>query len=299
MSDLTLRKISPVIGCEVTGIDLSGSLSEQQASTLRQALEEHCVLFFPGQALEPDKQVEFAKLFGYVPEVPEAMLKVHKAHACVSVLENDADHPPTVNNWHSDRSFAAEPDFASMIQAVSTPEIGGDTIWCNMYALYEGLSDRMQNHLEGLTAVHDFMKLYERPAKKALWEGNKRDAMIAQQQHFPPVSHPMVWTNPKTGRKALFVNESFTRHIDGMSESESRNILGHLFEQAKTPEYQIRYKLKNGDAAMWDNRSTVHYAVADYYPNHRLMQRVTMQIKRQALFETNLEPESAAAGNRE
>jgi len=273
---LTMRPVTPVTGVEITGVDLKTELDTETSAALRRALNEHCVLFFPGQSLSVDEQVAFSKVFGHVPEVPESMFRVHKTNPYVTVLLNDADNPPTVNNWHSDYSFAAQPDLASVLQAVDIPACGGDTLWCNMYAAYEGLSDQMKAHLEGLTAVHDFMKLYERPIKKKLWEGKSREGMEGARREFPPVSHPMVKVNPDTGRKALFVNESFTRHVDGMSESESRVLLGFLFEAVRTPEYQVRYVWSKGTVAVWDNRSTNHYAAADYYPSGRLMHRVTV-----------------------
>jgi taurine dioxygenase len=245
-------------------------------ASLRRALVEHGVLFFRDQRIGPAQQAAFARQFGHVPRVPDSMFRVHPESPLVSVLENDAERPPTVNNWHSDYSFAAEPDVASVLRAVVVPEVGGDTVWASMYAAYEGLSDRMQHHLDGLVAAHDFMKLYERPAKKALWQGERGRLMEEARRAFPPVYHPVVRVHPETGRKALFVNESFTRHVDGMTESESRALLGYLFEQARTPEYQVRFAWSEGAVAMWDNRSTVHYAVADYYPRHRLMHRVTV-----------------------
>lgn len=273
---LTMRPVTPLTGVEITGVDLKKKPDADTQAALRRALNEHCVLFFPDQSLSVDEQVAFSKIFGHVPTVPESMFRVHKTNPYVTVLLNDADNPPTVNNWHSDYSFAALPDLASVLQAIEIPACGGDTLWCNMYAAYEGLSDRMKSHLDGLSATHDFMKLYERPIKKKLWEGKSREGMLAARREFPPVSHPIVNVNPDTGRKALFVNESFTRHVDGMSESESRTLLGFLFETVRTPEYQVRYVWLKGTLAIWDNRSTNHYATADYYPNKRLMHRVTV-----------------------
>ncbi|HZD26215.1 MAG TPA: TauD/TfdA family dioxygenase, partial [Alphaproteobacteria bacterium] len=218
---LGFRPLTPAIGMEVAGVDFARPLSEAAVAALRAALNEHGVLFFRDAAPTPAQQAAFARRFGHVPRVPDSMFLVHAEEPHVSVLENDAARPPTVNNWHSDYSFAELPDYASVLHGVVVPESGGDTLWASMFAAYEGLSDRMQRHLDGLCAVHDFMKLYERPAKKALWQGERGRLMEAARRQFPPVLHPVVRAHPETGRKALFVNESFTRHIDGMSESES------------------------------------------------------------------------------
>lgn len=274
--DFEIRPLCPALGMEVSGIDLTRALNSEQVRVLRRALVDRSVLCFRDQNLSPDQQVKFASSFGHVPQVPDSMFLVHPDNPHVSVLENDANRAPTVNNWHSDYSFAAEPDFASVLQANIIPQIGGDTVWSSMFAAYDGLSDGMKTRLEGLTAAHDYMKLYERPAKKAAWAGERGKLMQASRQKFPPVYHPVVREHPESGRKALFVNESFTRHIDDLSVNESHILLEHLFAQARVPEYQLRLSWNPGDLVIWDNRSTVHYALADYYPQHRRMHRVTV-----------------------
>ena len=267
MRSLQTRTITPLTGVEILDLDLSTKLDDDTVSAIRTLLLERCV---------PAQQVAFAKNFGHVPKVPDSMFLVHPESSHVSVLHNDAERPPTVNNWHSDYSFAALPDLGSVLYAEVVPEHGGDTVWCNTYAAYEGLSERMKHYLEGLGAVHDFMKLYERPIKRALWEGPRAELMEAAREQFPPVVHPIVRAHPESGRKALFVNESFTRHVEDMGETESRWLLGYLFEHMRAPEYQLRFSWQEGDVAFWDNRSTNHYAVADFHPEQRHMHRVTV-----------------------
>ena len=273
---IELRPLTPSTGAEISGVDLRAPLGEAEIAALRRALVEHGVIVFRDQPVTPDQQVAFARRFGHVPEVPDSMFRVHPENAHVSILENDAEHPPTVNNWHSDYSFAAEPDMASLLRAVVVPDLGGDTIWVNTANAYDALPDRVQRHIEGLSATFDFMRLYERPQKKHLWEGARRAHMEAARQAFPPVSHPIVRMHPETGRKTLFVDESFTRHIDGMSDAESCSLLDFLFQHLRTPEYQMRLRWTKDTVVFWDNRCAVHYAVADYYPRHRLVHRVTV-----------------------
>lgn len=263
-------------GAEIKGIDLRAPLSDADRQTVSDGLRDWGVVFLPGQDITPDQQVAFARHFGRVPKVPDSMFRVHPDNAYVSVLENDAERPPTVNTWHSDYSFAALPDYVSVLRSKIVPAYGGDTIWVNMVAAYEALPDRMKGMIHGLTATHDFMYLYERPFKKFLWEGDRFQYMEAARLEHPPVSHPVVRTIPETGQKALYVNESFTRHIDGVRENESRSILSYLIEHIKTPEYQVRFTWTADTVALWDNRTTAHYAVADYHPAHRLMHRVTV-----------------------
>ncbi len=273
---LNIAPLTTCIGAELSGIDLCVPWSNTDAAAVHQALMDYGVIFFRDQAITPDQQVAFGKLFGRVPEVPDSMFRVHPDNPYVSILENDADNPPTVNTWHSDYSFAALPDFASILHAIDVPEVGGDTIWCDMTAAFEALPDRMQKMLDGLTATHDYMYLYERPFKSNLWEGERYQYMEAARIAHPPVSHPVIRTHPETGRKALFVDESFTRHIDGMRETESRSIISYLIAHITLPEFQVRFRWTSNTVAFWDNRNTVHYAVADYHPAHRLMHRITV-----------------------
>jgi taurine dioxygenase len=273
---IAVRPINPVIGAEITGIDLRHDIDDPTTSEVMSAIFDHLVVFFPDQKITPDEQVAFARHFGDVSGVPDSMFQAHTDNQYVSVLENNAENPPTVNNWHSDYCFAAKPDFLSILHTQIVPDIGGDTIWVNMYAAYEALSDKLKVHLRGLRANHDFMKLYTQPFKAHLWEGERHQYMEAAQKEHPPVLHPVVRTIPETGRQALFVNESFTRDIEGFTETESTSLLNFLFDHIQTPEYQIRYQWKPNTLAVWDNRVTVHYALADYHPQHRLIHRVTV-----------------------
>ena len=273
---ITVRPINPVIGAEITGIDLCQDIDDETTSEIMSAILDNHVVFFPNQKITPDEQVAFARHFGDVPKVPDSMFQVYSDNPFVSVLENDAERPPTVNNWHSDYCFAAKPDFLSILHTQIVPEIGGDTIWVNMYAAYEAFTDKMKAHLRDLRATHDFMKLYTQPFKAHLWEGERHQYMEAARKEFPPVLHPVVRTIPETGRKALFVNESFTRDIEGLAEAESASLLSFLFDHIRTPEFQIRYQWRANTLTVWDNRVTVHYALADYHPRHRRIHRVTV-----------------------
>lgn len=273
---IRVEPINPVIGARIVGINLSQPVSAQQVSEIERALIEHCVIFFPGQRLSAPQQAAFARNFGRTPECPDAYFQIHPDDPHVSVLINDEARPPTVNNWHSDNSQNAMPDFASVLHAVEIPDVGGDTIWVNMVAVYESLPAEIRSTISSLRAVHDFMNLYSRPVKAKLWEGERGERMERERRNSPPVDHPMVRTHPQSGRKALYVNESFTSHILGMERRASRALLDYLFDVIRTPEYQIRYRWSAGDVAMWDNRCTVHYAVADYWPRRRVMHRVSV-----------------------
>ena len=169
---------------------------------------------------------------------------------------------------HSDVSWRLDPSFGSVLRAIEVPPIGGDTLWADMEAVYEGLSDEWKARIEGLTAVHDFLNSF----------GQVMDAetRAKKREEYPPAEHPVVRTHPESGRRCIYVNGVFTSHIVGVSEAESDEILSHLYAQALVPEYQVRFTWGAGDVAIWDNRSTQHYASSDYYPLRRVMERVTI-----------------------
>jgi taurine dioxygenase len=157
------------------------------------------------------------------------------------------------------------------------PAAGGDTIWTSLTAAYEALSPDMQAYLRGKTAVHDFMRLHGSPQKARSWEGDGAARMDAARKRNPPVEHPLVRAHPVTGKPCLYISESFTSHIAGVSKMESEGLLEFLCRHATKPEFQCRFKWRPNSIALWDNRAAMHYAVADYWPAHRLMHRVSIE----------------------
>jgi taurine dioxygenase len=189
-------------------------------------------------------------------------------------FRNDETTPPFGTDvWHSDETFRAEPPMATVLCAKEVPEVGGDTLFASMSAAFDGLSDRMQQFVSGLEAVHDFKPF------KALFGTSEEERRNLQRYElmYPPQVHPVVRIHPVSGRKVLFVNPQFTIGIKGMDERESRMLLDTLFHQALIPEYQFRHHWTPHTLIMWDNRSTQHYAVHDYYPQRRYMERVTIK----------------------
>ncbi len=172
--------------------------------------------------------------------------------------------------WHSDLSYMNPPALASLLYGLEVPPSGGDTMFCSLYAAYDALSDTMKSVLEGLTAVHNFGF-----ASRGVFRAEQ--ATQSQLDATPAVVHPVVRTHPETGRKVLFVNPGFTSHIVGMHPAESRALLDFLFAHATQPEFIYRHRWRPKDLVMWDNRCTMHYAVADYDGvGERYMHRTTV-----------------------
>ena len=170
--------------------------------------------------------------------------------------------------WHSDVTWRECSSLGSVLHAIEVPPYGGDTLWADMGAAYDCLDDRVKEMIDGMTAVHDWINSFGR--------GMKAEVRDSLRSDFPAVEHPIVRTHPETGRKTLYVNRAFTQHIVGLDPDESRRLLDYLYMQASFPEYQVRFTWTPGSVAFWDNRSTQHYAVSDYYPHRRVMERITV-----------------------
>ncbi len=247
------------------------------------------MLFFRDQAITPTDQVEFARRFGPLREAVRASFDLVDGLPELSVLETDRERPPNIDHYHPDGIFRAQPEFASVLRAITVPASGGDTIFTSLAAAYDGLSADMQQYLEGKEAVHDFMRLHGSPRKARSWRGERAEGMRKTRDANPPVAHPLVRTHPVTGRKHLYLSEVFTTHIDGLSSTESSGLLSFLVRHATKPEFQCRFRWRPDSVAMWDNRASMHYAVADYWPEHRLMHRLTIESDAQAADTQQLE----------
>lgn len=258
------------IGADVHGVDL-GAVDDETFVELKAALHEHLVLFFHDQTLSPQSQIAFAKRFGET-EVHEYFQHLED-HPEVSVLENDEARPPISDSWHSDVTYRPEPSMASVLYARDIPPRGGDTLWLSAYAACEALSEPMRTMLEGLTAEHDYLHAYRRLIAK---QENAEEKLAQAARDVPPVRHPVIVKHPVTGKPLLYVNRTFTTRIVELSAAESRAVLDLLFEHLVQPDFQVRFKWREDDVAMWDNRATQHYATGDYYPDYRRMHRVTV-----------------------
>ncbi|MEA2779754.1 MAG: taurine dioxygenase [Rhodospirillaceae bacterium] len=284
-SAIEIRPITPTIGAEIVGVDLS-RLDDATFVAVRHALLDHLVIVFRGQHLSPENHLDFARRFGDL-ESPHPVFAHLPEHPQVSVLENLGGQGVYNDEWHTDVTFRPCPALGSILYARVIPESGGDTLWSNMYAAYETLAEPVKRMVEGLVAVHDICGggPYGRVP-------NYREIVLARPDglrhlhemeiEFPPVTHPVVRTHPDTGRKALFVNRSFTTRIEGVSKLESAWILGMLLEHVEQAGFQMRHRWRVNDLVMWDNRCTQHLAVADYGPAHRVMHRITVQGDRPA-----------------
>lgn len=276
---INVTEMSPACGAIIEGINLSQDLTNRQFDEIHEALLDRTVIVFRDQDLTPDQQVAFARRFGEPQPAAVSGFVKSKDNPEIDILEYDVDNPPHVTRdlWHTDFAGTERPTMGTVLYAKDIPPRGGDTIWVNMAAAYEGLSDRMKAHLEDLEAYHDSNQPYGVHVRPEMYEGDQgTDHLREERKTYIPALHPVIRTHPVTGKKGLFVNESMTSFIKDMDRRESDFLLRYLFDYLRTPEFQYRHKWKSNDLAVWDNRLSLHYALFDY-TDHRLMHRIVIQ----------------------
>ncbi len=257
---IKVRKLSPALGAEISGVDLKNPLGNQTFQEIHDALVENQVIFFRDQDITMDQHKDFGRRFGSLhvhPVVPGP-----EGHPEILMLHSDEKFQYSASAWHSDVSFEQIPNLGSILMARVMPETGGDTEFASMHAAYEGLSDKMQHFLSGLAAEHASEHVFGRPK-------HANDLR-------PTAVHPVLRTHPVSGRAGIYVNSVFTTKIMDMKPKESAAVLEFLYRHVETPEFHVRFKWEVNSLAFWDNRSTQHRAIADYFPQTRTMQRVTI-----------------------
>ncbi|MDI1288234.1 MAG: TauD/TfdA family dioxygenase [Reyranella sp.] len=263
---LTVDKLTPIIGAEIDGIDLSKPLSNRQQDEIHRALAENLVIFFRDQHLSHEQHLGFGRLFGDLHIHPAAPTETGKPE--LMIIHADKDSPrANGEGWHTDVSCDLEPPMGSILYIKKCPPKGGDTLFASMYAAYEALSDRMKQYLNGLTAVHDGESVYR---------GLYKNYGVVEKERYPRAEHPVVRTHPVTRKKGLYVNRGFTRSLIGVPRDESDAILRYLYEHMENPLFQCRFRWRENSIAFWDNRCAQHRAMWDYWPHTRSGNRVTV-----------------------
>jgi len=267
---LTIHPLAATIGAEVSGVDLSQEQSDATIASIRQALLDWKVLFLRDQDITTEQHLAFGRRFGSLEHHPFAPEK--PGYPEVLAITHNEQVPGSENVWHSDVTWRQEPSLGSILRNLEGPAIGGDTLFADMCAAYDGLPQRIKDKVDGLTARHDFAGFRRGLQKK----GATKEELAAFDDRYPHPHHPVIRTHPETGRKAIYVNTAFTREIDGIDPDESAELLDVLYRQATYPEYQVRFSWKKNSIAFWDNRACQHYAVSDYWPEVRKVERVTV-----------------------
>ena len=259
-----LVPLNATIGAEIRSVQLA-DLKDAEFAEIEQAFYDYKVLFFRNQDLTQAQHLAFARRFGELEEHPFLPPGSNKE---VVRFEKSDDVKGYENQWHTDVSWRERPALGSVLRAIEVPEHGGDTLFADMAAAYEGLPDDLRETIDNLYAVHDFMFAFGMTLSED--ERNKKRA------EFPPARHPLVRTHPVTGTRSIYACRVFTSHIEGISRQESDALLDRLYDEALVPEYQCRFKWEANSVALWDNRVVQHYPSNDYWPQRRVMERAAI-----------------------
>jgi taurine dioxygenase len=273
---MRVEKLTTHIGAELVGVNLAEAIANDDLfGAIRQALLDHKVLFLRHQIISKDEHVAFAQLFGDLEDHPVA--GSDPDHPGLVCIYKDLDSPPDhyENAWHCDATWREKPPLGAVLRCVECPPVGGDTVWADMGRAYADLADDIKAKIDGLYARHSIEASFG-----ARMPIEKRHGLKEQ---FPDAEHPVVRTHPETGEKVLFVN-SFATHFTNFHTAENvrygqdyapgaAHLLNYLIARATIPEYQVRWRWRPNSVAIWDNRCTQHYAVMDYWPAVRKMER--------------------------
>jgi taurine dioxygenase len=257
--------VGATIGAELSGVDL-GHLDDATFAEVERAFHAFKVLFFRDQDLTTEQHLAFARRFGELEEHP--FLQSKDGYDNIVQFAKDERVIGVENVWHHDVTWRITPSLGSVLRAVDVPGVGGDTLFSDMVAAYEGLPESVRARIDDAVAVHDFTHSFGLAMKP--------EELADQQKKYPPARHPVVRTHPATGRRCLYVNAIFTSHIEGLTDEDSAELLELLYRQADVPEYQCRFRWQKNSIAFWDNRAVQHYASSDYDPQRRVMERVTI-----------------------
>jgi taurine dioxygenase len=264
------------IGAEIRGVDLGdASRSPAAMAELRALLLAHRVLFFRDQTMSRAEHVSFARHFGELEDHPVAGSDPEHPGLVRIYKSPDTPNDRYENSWHTDATWREAPPFGCVLRCIECPPVGGDTMWANMVLAYERLPAHVKSQIDGLRARHSI--------EATFGAAMPLDSRLALKALYPDAEHPVVRTHPDTGEKVLFVN-GFTTHFTNFHTAANvrygqdfthagPQLLQYLQMQAFVPEYQVRWRWSPNSVAMWDNRSTQHYAVMDYPPSHRKMER--------------------------
>jgi taurine dioxygenase len=269
----------PGVGAEIQGVDLATQLSESRFAQIRQAFSDHGVIFFRDQNIDESQHIAFARrwapininrFFGAHPDFPEIALVSKEKHQKHNIG----------GGWHTDHSYDQVPAMGSILVARELPQSGGNTLFSSMYAAYDALSPGMQTMLESLKAVHSARHVFGSSPETHYNQtdaGGSRIGNSDEADILVDVVHPVVITHPLSGKKALYVNPSFTTHFDGWSVEDSRPLLQQIYAHCMKPEFVHEFVWTQGSIAFWDNRSTWHFARNDYHGQRREMHRITIE----------------------
>ena len=271
-STINVKPLSGNIGAEIYGVNLK-KISKEQFKEIKIVFGKYGVIFFRNQNLSPEEEIIFAELWGEI-NINRFFTNL-EGYPKIALVSKEPDQKKNIGGaWHTDHTYDLEPAMGSILFAHQVPKKGGDTLFSSMYAAYETLSDGLKDTLKNMYGRHSSRHVFG--TSRAERNDDTVGRIINSEKAKQDAIHPVVITHPQTGKKALFVNPTFTLGFDGWSDEESKPLLNYLYSHATKPEFTCRFKWEEGSIAFWDNRSTWHLAVNDYHGQRRLMHRITI-----------------------
>jgi taurine dioxygenase len=272
-SRIEVKPIAGGCGAEIFGPDIAHELDDGVVAEIRQALNQHCVIFFRDQEFDAEQHKAFARRFGEIFIHPNYR-GMQEDDEIVMIRREPGDRHIVGEDWHADTTMMEAPPMGAILYALDVPPYGGDTLFANQSLAYDALSDGMKKMLTGLRAVHTDRKVAGPAANRNAY----RAAKVRQGDDWRETVnlHPVVRTHPETGRKLLNVNAAYTVGFEGMTEAESKPLLDYLLAHGHRPEFTCRFRWRNGSVAFWDNRAVKHLAINDAGPHLRVMRRVQL-----------------------
>jgi len=259
-TSLTLRPLSPALGAEVSGLDVAHDVSDATIEALRDALDRYGVLLFRDQVLDPEAHIAFSHRFGALQEVAQKQYQM-QGRPLIYVIGNVEENgrpigDPSVGRlWHSDQSFLQYPAIGSLLYGVECPPEGADTQFANMYAAWDALPDDLRRRIESLHAIHSFSEYYEALRERDATQPELTDSRRAL---YPDVVHPLVRRNPRTGRKALYINPGYAIGIAELPGPQGERLLHELCEHCVAERFVYAHRWRARDLVFWDNLAVNH-----------------------------------------
>lgn len=270
MTSLQIRPLSEHVGVEASGVDLN-ALDETGMASLRDAVANHGILFVRDQSLTPEQHIAFARRWGDIDV--NKYFPANGGHPEIAEVRKAENQQTNIGGgWHTDHSYDQVPAMGSILLARETPPSGGDTLFASMGAAFDSLSKGLKATLRTLRAVHSADHIY---STDGIYAKTDQGADLKGHDERTHAVHPVVIRHPRTGREILYVNPAFTLHIEGWTREESMSLLTYLYQVAMQERFHCRVQWSPGSLAIWDNRSTWHYAMNDYHGHRRLMHRIT------------------------
>ena len=272
---IEVTPVGSALGAEISGVDISAGVNDDQFGEIWQAFIDHSVIFFRDQDMSPDQHIAFAQRWGEINV--NRFFQAVETHPMIAEVRKEAHQKKNIGStWHTDHSYDQVPAMCSILYAREVPPVGGDTLYASTCAAYEALSDGMKQMLGSMRAEHSSRHAFGDVAYEEVDMDDLNNRLGNTGAATQDAVHPVIIRHPLSGRPSIYVNGDFTLKFEGWTQEESQPLLDYLYAHISRPEFCHRFQWRQGSIAIWDNRATHHNAINDYQGYKRLMHRITI-----------------------